>query len=754
MKNKLSVIFLSTIISLSIAGAEEKQSGTYLEMAGMNCNTPAELIRGKVSGVRVGASDGGLNSIRNTYIRGVTSLHASSEPLWIIDGVCVASSLSQNEDFFWQDSYKGKSYTQSLNPLFFINPNDIESIEVLKDMTATALYGSRGANGVIIIKTKDAAEKARVDVNVGTHLPYVSEGTFAGLTHNYYVTASTDKNRNQYRISANFESEDGVVPGEKSIDGGLNIKFDSRASKGVWFGLSSTLNIGKNDSQYGTAHYGMPSATTHIRQGKGYQAYYNDYDDEAVSYRAVNGIYLQFNLLRNLTLRTDLGVDYLNSTRYIWFGKQTVFGDEVNGAAAIINSSKMNYQASSRLDYNVFINAKHHLNPTIGVEYFGAVNTYNNLNGSDFFSYTLRARGLRFNAAKTRLRRLSDSPGDLGLFGKISYDYDKIAGIDLICRADQNIRYDDNFIIYPGATAFLDLHKLLFPSSRQVSSLSLTGGWGISGHDGAVPYLLAPGLYEDYKIEGLQEGTESLYEIRSQQMCKEWHVGMQTSFFSDRLRLQVKYYDRAIEDTRTTFCFGYNNGNTIRWHKGDRTTVESLAEQITANGVELDIWGTAIRRKEMSLDFNANLAYQENSITHSYMSAPFNPFPKLFGGLGAVFASKNFGAQIQFDGACGHEVMNLNRMYSDGADNPSDYLEKADFIRLGLIGVNYRIPVSLEWISEITLKATAQNLFVATSYSGYNPDVDCYSRAAWQHGVDYGSFPMHRTFMFGLSFKF
>lgn len=754
MKNKLSVIFLSTVIFIISARAEEKQSGASLEMAGMNCSTPAELIHGKISGVRVGATDGGLNSIKNTYIRGITSSHASSEPLWIIDGVCIASSLSQNEDLFWQDAYKGKSYTQSLNPLSFINPNDIESIEVLKDMTATALYGSRGANGVIIIKTKAAAEKARVDVNIGTHLPYASKGTRASLTHNYSVSSSGEKHRNQYRIGANFKSEDGIIPGEKAIGGGLSIKFDSKASKGVWFGLSSLLNVGKYDSQYGTAHYGTPSATTFIRKGDGYQEYYNDYDDEAVNYRTVNGIYLQFNLLRNLIWRTELGVDYLNSTRYIWFGKQTSLGSEVNGAAAISNSSQMKYQASSVFDYNIFLGTKHHLNPTIGVEFYGSINTYNTLNGSDFFSHTLRARGLRFNAAKPELRRLNDSTGDLGLFGKISYDYDKIAGVELTCRTDRNIRYDNKFTIYPGANTYFDLHKLLFSEFEQVSSLSLVGGWGISGLDRAVPYLLAPVLYEDFKIEGLQEGTESLYEIRSQQTCAEWHVGVETSFLSERLHLQAKYYDRSITDLRTTYCFGYNNGSSIRWRKGEMTVLETLSEQFAARGVEIDITGAAIRRKDLSLNLNANLTYQENTISHSFMSTPYNPFPKIFGGLGAVFSTKRLGAQIQFDGTCGHNILNLNKMYSDGADTPAEYLEKADFIRLGLVGVNYRFPIGKKWLNEINLKATAQNLFVVTSYSGYSPDVDSYSRSAWQHGVDYGSFPLHRTFMLGLSITF
>lgn len=88
----------------------------------------------------------------------------------MIDGVVVNNSLRQNQNAFWQDSYLGMSYTNGINQMNFIAPYDIESIEVIKDASATAIYGSRGANGVIIVNTKRAAtEKFHLDwhSNVG-----------------------------------------------------------------------------------------------------------------------------------------------------------------------------------------------------------------------------------------------------------------------------------------------------------------------------------------------------------------------------------------------------------------------------------------------------------------------------------------------------------------------------------------------------------------------------------------------------------
>lgn len=117
--------------------------------------SPQQLMQGAFSGVNISQNSGkpgGSNTIR---VRGGTSISASNDPLYVIDGVPINSSAGvssshiasngSNTDFFDQES---------VNPLASINPNDIESINILKDASATAIYGSRGANGVIMITTK------------------------------------------------------------------------------------------------------------------------------------------------------------------------------------------------------------------------------------------------------------------------------------------------------------------------------------------------------------------------------------------------------------------------------------------------------------------------------------------------------------------------------------------------------------------------------------------------------------------------
>ena len=105
-------------------------------------------LEGKMAGVNLGASTGDPGSDQSILIRGIGSINGSTQPLFVIDGVPVSNSDMENAG----------GHTRSQSILSSINPNDIESMTVLKDAAASSLYGSRAANGVIIITTKRGKE--------------------------------------------------------------------------------------------------------------------------------------------------------------------------------------------------------------------------------------------------------------------------------------------------------------------------------------------------------------------------------------------------------------------------------------------------------------------------------------------------------------------------------------------------------------------------------------------------------------------
>jgi TonB-linked SusC/RagA family outer membrane protein len=114
-------------------------------------------IQGKAAGVQIITGSGLAGSASVVRVRGITSIGAGGDPLYIVDGVQL------NQDFF----SRGNSGGMNQNPLAFINPDDIESVEILKDASATAIYGSRGANGVILITTK-RGKKGGLQFNFST----------------------------------------------------------------------------------------------------------------------------------------------------------------------------------------------------------------------------------------------------------------------------------------------------------------------------------------------------------------------------------------------------------------------------------------------------------------------------------------------------------------------------------------------------------------------------------------------------------
>ena len=138
------------------------------ELETIKVTSADEFVQGRVSGLvltQTSGQPGGSSSIR---IRGTSSILAGNEPLYVIDGVIVDSGNASRSS--------GIAEGPAMNAMSTINPSDIESIDVLKDASATAIYGSRGASGVIIIKTKRGYNgKAKVDFDTYLGVQHVNK---------------------------------------------------------------------------------------------------------------------------------------------------------------------------------------------------------------------------------------------------------------------------------------------------------------------------------------------------------------------------------------------------------------------------------------------------------------------------------------------------------------------------------------------------------------------------------------------------
>lgn len=253
------------------------------DMEQTSAATMDQMLQGRAAGLTMTSNSGAAGSSTSIQIRGVNSLNSSNEPVYVIDGSIVRSEAGQ-------DTYS--------NPLDGLNPNDIESIEILKDASATAIYGAQAANGVIIVnmkKGKEGAPKISFKATAGfSNLPkkldvmnlrqmaaYItdlgisesSEGYLAnpgllgegtdwqdamfrtGVRQEYNLSVRGGAKSVNYSVSGGYYSEDGIIINNGFERFTLRTALDIKAYK--WLDLGATVNISHTDNNSGMASWGV-----------------------------------------------------------------------------------------------------------------------------------------------------------------------------------------------------------------------------------------------------------------------------------------------------------------------------------------------------------------------------------------------------------------------------------------------------------------------------------------------------------------
>jgi TonB-dependent starch-binding outer membrane protein SusC len=248
---------------------------------------PLSLIQGRVPGVLVTQSNGVPGSAVKIEIRGRNSIAQGSDPLFIIDGVPFAPGntfLNQISSALGAASSSG-SFSSGLSPFSLINPSDIESIEVLKDADATAIYGSRGANGVVLITTKKAKSgKTNLSLNLNTGWSKIARSVNTLSTPQYlqmrreafgndHLALSTDPSNAGYAPDLLLWDTTRYTNFTKMLIGGTARSTQVQASLSGGspntrfllagnYRYQSTVFPGSFNDQQGTAHVNLDHTTT------------------------------------------------------------------------------------------------------------------------------------------------------------------------------------------------------------------------------------------------------------------------------------------------------------------------------------------------------------------------------------------------------------------------------------------------------------------------------------------------------------
>lgn len=747
------------------------------KMAGVEIS---DLFRDRISGVRVCGTDGTPMEWKNIDIRGINTVRLDNRPVYIIDGVMIETSSFDIFNPFWRG--EGATTASAMNPLFHISPYDIENIEILKDATATAIYGAKGANGVVIVTTKKSARNdnlVELHSNFGVDVPAIQLP--AAVEHNHHVKIAGCGNASSYNISANLRQLSGVAPGTGGKFFGLNANFETTADKLIWFGINSILGMGNGNGISGACRFGEKSYSLALRGiGSDPDKWVSDYDDGFLGYAASISPWLQVNLLPGLSWKTTAGADFRGISRAFWYGPETEFGNDENGAASLNISRVLAWNLNTALTFNRYFK-NHHITVTAGFENYGDSDSFNTIEGEDFFVKELRANGLNLMNSAQYTHKYNYSYVHNALFAAADYDFSGFAGASAVLRADRTGRYGNGFTLYPAVSGYVDAAKILLPGSEVISSLKLEGGWGVTGREKVLPDLSVSNEEQPY--------YENLVSLNS----SEWHAGLYAGICGGRIEAQVKYYDRTTVDRMDNWCFGTHGVNY--WYYSERTLAGTRSTTIANRGIEADLSALILSGPQLKWSVNANATWNANQVmSHDYADAEgpdagilalanlpgksvntiigyvvddkgfyvdgnadgkISPadceiigssIPRFFASAGTTLSFGNLTFDMRFDGAAGHMLVNLNKLAAEGFDKVTRrYVYSGDFFRLSRMSLRYDIPVKAGWLKGLAVTGSGYNLLCSTRYGGWNPDVKA---------TDYGTMPFVRRFILGLNVKF
>lgn len=481
------------------------------------------ILQGRTPGVEVTATSGMPGASMKVRVRGTTSINKSSDPLYVIDGIISSSGLDG------------------------INPSDIQSMEILKDASSTAIYGSRGSNGVILITTKQGSEgKAQVTFDASVGLSTVRKQydllnayeyatalndirgsstisaedleaykngtkginwtdllTRTGITQDYRLAISGGNEKVKYLISGNVLDQEAITIMSDYKRYGIRANIDSEVKP--WLTISAKLNASSlhkhNEGGANWLHVTNFSPTMELKDPE--TGVYNTdpynmigsspygemivNNSDSYSYNLNANLTLLFKIMKGLTLSVQGGYDYDNSPSYS-------FRSKLDSPGAINSASNTNalhnyWQNTNNLTWQKQFGD--HSFTVMGVWEISRSwdsqlkGTGSNLNNESVGYWNLG------NAA---IRDASNSYTEFSLASGIvraNYDYKKRYFITAALRADGSSKFqgDNKWGYFPSAAVAWDIAQESFMSNQHVlDQLKLRASFGVTGNQDIAAY--------------------------------------------------------------------------------------------------------------------------------------------------------------------------------------------------------------------------------------------------------------------------
>ncbi len=654
--------------------------------------SPEQLVMGKVAGLKVTSNDGAPGSGSTLRLRGGTSINASNDPLIVVDGVPLDNG----------------GITGAANPLSLINPNDIASFVVLKDASATAIYGSRAANGVILITTKRGTASNDVKVvfdsktsvsTIAKYFDVLSADSLRNLVNAVGTNqqkallgdSSTDWQKQVFRTAVVTDNNVSITGGIKNfpyrlsvgnrMDNGI-LKRDQFARTSVSLNmnpslLDKTLQIEANMKYVQTASFfanrGALGAaffdpTQPIYSGnEAYGGYFEWIDgnkpntlsarnplglieqstDQSKVNRAIANAKLTYNLpsLPALKATVNVGGDFSEGTGFTITPASSAAGYFTQGRYTNYRTTKTNKLFESYLSYNSGAKwEKQTLEVVAGYSY------------QDWDTYSPNNPALN-EAQDSIVEAAAAFPFYtrnvlMSYYGRAIYNYAGKYVVNVSVRRDGSSRFspETRWGVFPAASAaWLISEEDFLKNSKSINMLKLRAGWGITGQQDGIGDYAYIGNY-------FQGATTAQYAFGGQ-----YYQVLRPAGFDANLRWETTVsYNLGLD-------FGFKNdrfsGSVDVYQKDTRDLLATVpvpagtnfTNEILTNvgamqnrGIEVSVNTGIIAKKDMRLDWTVNGTYNVNTVVKLSQVVDTTSPGVLVGGIGGGIGNTIQAQQIGY----------------------------------------------------------------------------------------------------------
>jgi iron complex outermembrane receptor protein len=640
--------------------------------------SPDNLIQGKVAGVQVINNTGAPGGASTIRIRGISSIRSGNSPLIVVDGVPLSGGSTQPG----LDNALGSSPGD--NPLNFINSADIASMDILKDASATAIYGSRGANGVIVITTKKGSTGApKIDFTTqvgvanmlrqikvldaagyraalkeynltagdyGGNVNAMDEITRSAFTQNYNVAVSGGNDNGKYRLSVGYMNQEGIIieSGFKKITANLASSFKFTESKrlgldfNIIFGntLTDQAPIGNTSGFQGSLiGQALQWNPTHPLRKPNDSIWINNqlgattinplamiaaYSDKTSLNNIIANISPSYKILRNLEYRMLYAVNYSTAERRTSMRNWLNFTGNL-GSAQIGNNRSVNQTLTHTLSYTPQLTKNINMNAVVGYEYLRYDFKGSGMQANRFFDYP----------QLDYTNYMQNSPAaDRNVF---SYAPPVSEIQSLFARAQ--FSFGDRFIL--SGTVRRDGSSKFGANNKYGVFPAVSGAWNISNESfvSSSKAISNLKLRASWGITGNQEfpsgvsqrtvaigigDNTSVNNFENPDVKWETNtmvnVGLDFGFASNRVTGSVDWFNRKTTDPLFA-------ATPVAPAPASGVIWQNLPASIVNTGVELSLNFNIIRTENVSWNLGGNIAFLQNEVKDlngSYQTGALN----------------------------------------------------------------------------------------------------------------------------------